>query len=87
MKDYEMTPLKPPKEFRKTNEFIYVGVDGYSIEQENGKYILSFADSGHGGRLIKIEVLEEDDDFARLYNPSFEQIIKRLSFLGRLKEI
>lgn len=82
-----MTPLKYPEEFRKTNEYIYVGVDAYSIEQENGKYILSFADSGHGGRLIRIEILKEDDDFARLYNPLCEQFIKRLSFLGQLKEI
>lgn len=85
MVGYITVPFKPQKPETDQNRF--VGRDGWEIVRVSDKYIFGYPDCGHGGRVIRIEVKKEDDDFARKNNPSWEEIVKRLSLSGRFKEI
>jgi len=89
MVGYTMVPgvYPDPDKIPKTDEYIYVAEDGWSIKYEENRYIFSFVDPGHSGRLIKMEVLKDDNDFARANHPSFNEFLGRLTKLERANEV
>jgi hypothetical protein len=89
MVNYTMVPgvYPDPGTLPKTDENIFVAKDGWIIKRIESRYIFSFSDPGHNGRPVKIEVLKEDDDYARLNEPTWNEFMERLAVLNRLKEL